>query len=339
MTWSFSPMQEPFEKYYERRRAHEMLAGGMNPTRAARILGRSEKFVKSWFRRGRAGVGFFDRRRAGRPKRVPLDLSKVEKRLLKRKRRGSSKLVAAELRTKYGVNISDRTVRRDAHRLGLKYRIRKIKPRLNERDIANRLRFAKARRPSGFWRQVWWTDEKAFTLHNDPRGQWVEVSDEVEPREKDLVESAVRVWGGISGYGKTKIFRIPPYWTALEYRDHLFKKALPSIEEVSTGEFVFEQDGDGAHQGKVVLNFLADRGVHVLEGLPAHSPDIPPIENIWAELVRRLENRKVKTLDGLWIAIKEEWDNINQERLMKYIDSVPIRLQEIIALRGRNTKH
>jgi hypothetical protein len=223
--------------------------------------------------------------------------------------------------------------------MGLKYRIRKIKPRLTEMDRRHRVTFAKKRRPAGYWSRVWWTDEKAFTLHNDPRGQWVEVSDEVQPREKDLVEQSVRVWAGVSGYGKTKIFRIKSFWNSPEYRDFLKEKALPSIEEVSGGPFIFEHDGDGAHRGNVVKDYLAQRGVEVLDGPPAHSPDIPVIENIWAELVRRLENRDVKTVDGLWKAIKEEWENINQERLMNYINSVPQRLSEIIDLGGRITKH
>jgi len=336
---SFSTMQEQFDKYYERRRAYELVASGTSADKAARILGRTKKFVKSWFQRGEAGLGYFDRKRVGGPRKVPRDLSRIEKRLLKRKRKGSSKFVAAELRTKYGIQISDRTVRRDARRLRLKYRIRQIKPKLNERDIANRLKFARERRPAGYWRRVWWTDEKAFTLHNDPRGQWVEVTDEVEPKEKELVESSVRVWAGISGYGKTKIFRIPSYWNSGDYMKHLSEEALPNIEEVSDGPWVFEHDGDGAHQANLVKKFLAERRVELLAGLPSHSPDIPPIENIWAELVRRLENREVKTLEGLWKAMQEEWDNISQERVRNYVDSVPKRLKEIISLGGLITKH
>lgn len=339
MGWSFPSMQDPFQQYYERRRAHELREQGKSPAAVARVLGRSKDFVNWWSARGRIGLGYFDRKRSGRPKKVPRDLSKVEKRLLKRKRKGSSKNVAMEIRTKYGVQVSDRTIRRDAHRLGLKYRIRKRKPKLTKRDILRRLAFAKKRRPHGFWRQVWWTDEKAFTFHNDPRGQWVEVADEVEPREKDLVEQTVRVWAGISGYGKTEIFRIKPFWNSVEYRDFLNDKALPSIRELSEGPFTFEHDGDGAHRGKVVTEYLDQNGVDVLDGPPAHSPDIPPIENEWAEMVHRLENREVKTLDGLWKVIKEEWNKTDMESVLKYVDSVPGRLTEIIALHGRMTKH
>lgn len=332
-------MDPQFDKYYERRQARDLIDEGVRPKEVAQRLSRSLRFVSEWVRRGRSGLGYFDRKRSGRPRKVPKDLSRVEKRLLKRKRKGSSKSVAAELGTKYGIRVSDRTVRRDAHRLGLKYLIRKIKPKLTQVDITRRVVFAKRRRASGFWRKVWWSDEKAVTLHNDPRGQWVEISDEVEPRERDLVEKTVRVWAAISGSGKTKLFRIKPFWNAKEYKTFLETKAIPDIIELGGQDFIFEQDGDGAHRGKVVIEYFKSEGVNVLDDFPAHSPDIPPIENMWAELVRRLENRSVKSLDGLWKAMKEEWDNIDQERVLKYIESVPKRLKKIIELGGMITKY
>jgi transposase len=337
--WSFSSMEDPFDKYYQRRRADELLNEGLKPKEVAQRLGRSTGFVKYWNRRRKSGLGFFDQKRSGRPRKVPSDLSRAEKRLLKRKKKGSSKSVAAELYTKYGIRISDRTVRRDAHRLGLKYLIRKIKPRLTDLDKELRVQFAKRRREHGFWRKVWWSDEKAFTLHNDPRGQWVEVSDEVEPREKDLVEKTVRVWAAISWDGKTKLYRVKPFWNSEEYKTFLEKKAIPNIIEISGRDFIFEQDGDGAHRGKVVTDYFNSAGIRVLDDFTARSPDIPPIENMWAEEVRRLENRKVKTVEGLWIALKEEWDNISTEKIRTYVDSVPGRLKEIIASGGKITKH
>ena len=332
-------MEAKFEKFYERHKAHDLVNEGINPKEVARRLGRSYRFVNRWFRRGSSGRGYFDQKRPGGPRRVQDDLSKVEKRLLKRKKKGSSKAVATELYSKYGIKVSDRTVRRDARRLGLKYRIRRIKPRLTPRDKVKRVKFAKKRRSYGFWKKVWWSDEKAFTLHNDPRGQWVEVADEVEPREKDLVESTVRVWGAISSEGQTKLYRIKPFWTAAEYKDFLKNKAIPNIQSISGNDFVFEQDGDGAHRGNVVKKYFIEEGVLILDDLPAHSPDIPPIENMWSELFRRMKNRTVKTLDGLWIALKEEWEKLGLEKFQRYIDSVPGRLNEIIALQGNITKH
>jgi transposase len=327
------------DKIYLRHRAYELRKKGNTPKRIAKELKVSEKFVNKWYARGVNEEGFHDSERVGRPRAVPDDLRSKEKKLLKRKRSGSAPKVAKKLKTDYGVNVSSRTVRRDAKALGLKSRVRPKKPRLYKGDKARRLEFAQKRRPKNFWSKVWWSDEKAFVLHNEPRRQWVETMDEVEPRGKDLVEKSVRVWAAVSDQGRTEIYKIQPYWTSADYVEFLKKKAMPDIRKQSGGDFVFEQDGDGAHRGKVVEKYFIDNGINTLKGPPARSPDIPPIENEWPNIVRGLESKNIKTETGLWKAIKKEWREMGQEKDRDFSGSVKKRLQEIIAKGGAMTRH
>ncbi len=326
-------------KLYLRQAAYEQRQKGKTVEKVARDLGVSVGFVSKWEHRGVQNEGFHDDERPGRPRKVPDDLKAKEKRLLKRKRSGSAPKVAKVLKTEHGIDISPRQVRTHAKEMGLKSRVRPKKPRLYNADKVRRLAFAKKKRGKGFWGKVWWSDEKAFVLHNDPRRQWVETMDEVEPRGKDLVEQSVRVWAAVSDQGRTEIYQIKPQWNSDDYIDFLKKKGLPDIIRKAGGEFIFEHDGDGAHTANKVVKYLRDAGIKVLDGPPARSADIPPIENEWANLVRRLENRNVKTKAGLWKAIKEEWANMAAEESIKISESVKQRLQEIIDAQGGATRH
>ena len=46
-------------------------------------------------------------------------------------------------------------------------------------------------------------------------------------------------------------------------------------------DFAFQQDNAPVHKSEVVRNFLAQKQWEVLDW-PAYSPDLNPIENIWA---------------------------------------------------------
>ena len=73
---------------------------------------------------------------------------------------------------------------------------------------------------------------------------------------------------------------------------------------------------------------------------PAHSPDLSPIENLWADLKKRLEAKhgvipKVK----LWEVVDEEWEKTRKELCRNLFASMPDRLQAVIKAKGGYTKY
>jgi transposase len=74
-------------------------------------------------------------------------------------------------------------------------------------------------------------------------------------------------------------------------------------------------DGAAIHKSLPVKEFLAEKpGKIRLEQLPAYSPELNPIELLWAYLKKKMANHIFLNLDQLYQAICEELNHIKNNR-------------------------
>lgn len=73
----------------------------------------------------------------------------------------------------------------------------------------------------------------------------------------------------------------------------------------------FQQDGARAHQSKVTLSWLNSKNIELFPH-PPYSPDLNPIEMVWAIIKQKLyeKNKRFTDKNELISEIKEIWDAI-----------------------------
>ena len=95
------------------------------------------------------------------------------------------------------------------------------------------------------------------------------------------------------------------------------------------------QDNAPSHRVKHTQEVIARDRIYLMKW-SANSPDLNSIENLWATLKRRLNNRVPRPLTRMAMeeAIQKEWDRLTPLDYEKAIDSMPRRCEVVILAEG-----
>ena len=108
-------------------------------------------------------------------------------------------------------------------------------------------------------------------------------------------------------------------------------------------ERIFMQDNASIHKTSVVIDHLNKR-VDTLPW-PALSPDLNPIENVWSQMQRKMHEQmrigiRIRNQDQLLTLAKSCFYKVcNQNYFNKLYESMPRRIQSVIAANGERTKY
>ena len=324
-----------------------LIDASLSTRKIARQLGVSHMTVNRVRAKARPHA---QKRRGGRPAK----LTATDKRRLVRKitsgEADNAVQLTRQLNDATSVECNPQTVRRALKEAGLKAVVKKKRPRLEPRHIAQRHKFAKKYQhwTVDDWKRVIWSDEtKVNRLGSDGR-KWVwKKRGGVLTRQH--VQGTVKfgggslmMWGCMTAQGVGCACRIDDNMNAQLYvniLDHEFLDTLASCE-LEVGDVIFQQDNDPKHTSRIARQWFRDNGVEVLEW-PAQSPDLNPIEHLWWHLKRQLAAYETEptSMHELWERVVVEWGKIPDQVCINLIESMPERVMAVLEAKGGCTKY
>ena len=236
---------------------------------------------------------------------------------------------------------------------------------MTKERAAKRLKWAKAHQhwTRDDWAKIVWSDKCLVRQDSDPWKLWV--FRHQNKYEKFALKNicgkldhggvSVMVWACFCNDKLGPVAFIDGNMNSHIYTSILKTKLIPFIEALqqdSHSNIQFQQDNSGVHTSKLtmtwLINLLQQYGFSTIEWSP-YSPDMNPIEELWAHLKIKLYQRysEITSLQGPQEMIRkkiqnclwEVWWDIGKEVLNGLIDSMPHRVQALIAARGWYTKY
>jgi transposase len=145
------------------------------------------------------------------------------------------------------------------------------------------------------------------------------------------------VWGCIASNGQCALTFVDGNVNSDKYINILHSTLLPLLEDLPLSmwkKIVFQQDNARPHTARTTIDFLHTHHISV-PYWPALSPDINPIENVWAIMKRKVRLKEPTSLESLRNEIEIAWkQTVTPALCHKLYSSMPSRMHNIIRRRG-----
>ena len=280
---------------------------------------------------------------------------RLKRAVLKVRFASASRLAPSVQNPKTGKHVTKATIASALTKAGLiNVRVRKGQL-LTDKQRARRLEWCQERlkEKTDFSRWVfsdekWWCvggvqgNERMWVLEGDPF-----------PHERFIPTAAnpvkVHIWAAISYDGRSTIHIHDGKVDSKVYCACLNDALLPGLYEKDylalkkSTKYVFMQDGASCHTAATTYAWLQEHlpehiHHHAKGEWPASSPDLNPIERLWAILQDRVIEKRAYSYDRLVEVVLDEWWRLEQDTIRKLYDTMTVRCQKCVHADGGRFK-
>lgn len=156
------------------------------------------------------------------------------------------------------------------------------------------------------------------------------------PKEQGNYPEKVNVCGAIGLFGQVMIHVYEENTDSTTFINILRDFLIPNADQLYHNlgyEWVLVMDNARYHTSNDVQKFLRQNHIETLP-FPPYSPDINPIENLWALLKHNVAKREPRDLDELENFIYEEWNHIPVDTIASYVSSINRRMESTVNVEG-----
>ena len=101
----------------------------------------------------------------------------------------------------------------------------------------------------------------------------------------------------------------------------------------------FQQDNARPRTATLTRQHLQQHNITIMNWL-LRSPDLSPIEYIWDELKRNVrKNQNPQSLRELRQAVQREWNNLPEQTVQRYVNSMRNRCLAVVWANGGHTPY
>ena len=238
---------------------------------------------------------------------------------------------------------SAQTIRRNLIRREFANKKIKKEKGISKKNQEKRLNFA---RDHAMWTHEWqhvvFTDEKKWNLVGPDGMQhiWARKNRNINMTLITRANTSIMVWGAISASGPLSLILMNGKYDSKRYCEMLHTSFFHHADSLSPANSIFQQDNAPIRVSGYTLKYLKTQEINVLPW-PPQSPDLSPIENVWASLTKRVyaNGRMYNNKKELWTSIKEEWDKLTAGDMASHYIGMHTRMLDVIQSGYKKIQH